>query len=199
MGNVLVEIGILLFQCFIFSVGCREGYVLEVGNLSPLERHDAVLHIEPAFTLASYALGRHQAFKLHDEVQFHGIVGGIIAPVVTKGLKQVFFETHQLFRLNFAVHKSTNIYVGLGVVLIRLIFLECLIKLLDGVFPGLGVEHAYANVTRADNPVIVVLRPFACAISRKVFPSAALDADAAALKDVVEACNQSLKTVAVVH
>ena len=132
-------------------------------------------------------------------MQFHGIVGGIVAPVVAKGLKQVFFETRQFVRLNFAVHKSTNIDVGLGVVLIRLIFLESLIKLLDGVFSGLGVEHAYANVTRADNPVIVVLRPFACAISRKVFPTAALDADAAALEDIVEARNQSLKTIAVVH
>ena len=60
------------------------------------------------------------------------------------------------------------------------------------------MKHTDAHIAGAYGLIVDILRPFTCAISGEVLPSAAFDADTPWLVYVVKFGYQSLETVAVV-
>ena len=113
------------------------------------------------------------------------------------------FEELVLERLEFVgfqltFHKSAYVNEGLGASVTGFVPIHGLLKLFDGVFPSNLMKHTDTQVAGTHGLIVDILRPFTGAISGKVLPSAAFDADAPWFVDVVKFGYQSLETVAVV-
>ena len=130
-------------------------------------------------------VGVDQSLELHDKVEFHGVLGGIIAPIVSHLLKQLVFELLKFFLFHLAFHQSTGIDVGLGVIAGALILSHGVVELLDGVLSCSFVEEADAHIAGTKHLVVFILGSGACAVGKEVFPTFELDAYTTILVDII--------------
>ena len=92
LGDVFVQPGIFLLQVVVFRIGGRKGQISVVGYFHSLQQDISFLNFQLATFVCRQSHRRHKAFQLHDEVQFHGVVVGIVAPVVTDAFEEFVLE-----------------------------------------------------------------------------------------------------------
>ena len=198
LGDVLIELGIFLLQIAVLGIGCRKRQIGIIGYLDALQRDIALFHLQLAAVACRQPHVGHQALKLHDEVQVHSLITGIVAPIMAYALEEFVLERLEFVGLDFALYKSAYINEGLGTSVADLVCIQSLIELFEGILSRLFMKHADAHIAGAYGLIVDILRPFACAISGEVLPSAAFDADTPWLIYVVKFGYKSLETVAVV-
>ena len=111
-----------------------------------------------------------QSLELHDKVEFHGVLGGIVAPVVSHLLKQLVFELLKFFLFHLAFHQSTGIDIGLGVIASALVFSYGVVELLNSVLSCSFVEEADTHIAGAEHLVVLILCTCACAVGKEILP-----------------------------
>ena len=198
LGDVLVELGIFLLQIAVLGIGCRKRQIGIIGYLDALQRDIALFHLQLAAVACRQPHVRYETLKLHDKMEIHAVITGIVAPIMANALEEFVLERLEFVGFNLALYKSAYINEGLGMTVIGSVFIQSLFKLLDGILSSLFMEHTDAHIAGAYGLIVDILRPFTCAISGEVLPSAAFDADTPWLVYVVKFGYQSLETVAVV-
>ena len=198
LGDVLVELGIFLLQIAVLGIGCRKRQIGIVGYLDALQRDIALFHLQLAAVACRQPHVRYESLKLHDKMEIHAVITGIVAPIMANALEELVLERLEFVSLDLALYKSAYINEGLGMTVIGSVFIQSLFKLLDGILSSLFMEHTDAHIAGAYGLIVDILRPFTCAISGEVLPSAAFDADTPWLVYVVKFGYQSLETIAVV-
>ena len=198
LGDVLVELGIFLLQIAVLGIGCRKRQIGIVGYLDALQRDIALFHLQLAAVACRQSHIRYETLKLHDKMEIHAVITGIVAPIMANALEELVLERLEFVGFDLALYKSAYIDEGLGMTVIGFVFIQSLFKLLDGILSSLFMEHTDAHIAGAYGLIVDILRPFTCAISGEVLPSAAFDADTPWLVYVVKFGYQSLETVAVV-
>ena len=198
LGDVFVELGVFLLQTAVLMIGCRKRQMGIVGYLDALQRDFALFYLQLAAVACSQPHVGHQALKLHDEVQVHSVITGIVAPIMANALEEFVLERLEFAGLDLALYKSAYINEGLGTSVADLVCIQSLIELFEGILSGLFMKQTDAHIAGAYGLIVDILRPFTSAISGEVLPSAAFDADTPWLVYVVKFGYQSLETVAVV-
>ena len=198
LGDVLVELGIFLFQIAVLGIGCRKRQMGIIGYLDALQRDIALFHLQLAAVACRQPHVRYETLKLHDKMEIHAVITGIVAPIMANALEELVLERLEFVGFDLTFYKSAYINEGLGMTVIGSVFIQSLFKLLDGILTCLFMEHTDAHIAGAYGLIVDILRPFTCAISGEVLPSAAFDADTPWLVYVVKFGYQSLETVAVV-
>ena len=198
LGDVFVELGVFLLQTAVLMIGCRKRQIGIVSYLDALQRDFALFHLQLAAVACSQPHVRYEPLKLHDKMEIHAVFTGIVAPIMANALEEFVLERLEFVGFDLPIYKSAYINEGLGMTVIGSVFIQSLFKLLDGILSSLFMEHTDAHIARAYGLIVDILRPFTCAISGEVLPSAAFDADTPWLVYVVKFGYQSLETVAVV-
>ena len=130
-------------------------------------------------------VGVDQSLELHDKVEFHGVLGGIVAPIVSHLLKQLVFELLKFFLFHLAFHQSTGIDIGFGVIAGALVFSYGVVELLDGVLSCSFVEEADTHIAGTEHLVVLILRTSACAIGKEILPFLEFNTYATIFVDVI--------------
>ena len=198
LGDVLVELGTFLLQTAILGIGCRKRQIGVVGYFVALQRYVARLHLQLAAVACRQSHDGHKTLKLHNKLEVHAVITGIVAPVMANALEELVLERLEFVGFQLAFHKSAYVNEGLGMGVTGFVPIHSLSKLFDGVFSCNLMKHTDTQVAGTHGLIVGILRPFPGAISGKVLPSAAFDADAPWFVDVVKFGYQSLETVAVV-
>ena len=198
LGDVFVELGVFLLQTAVLMIGCRKRQIGIVGYLDALQRDFALFNLQLAAVACSQPHVGHQALKLHDKVQVHSVITGIVAPIMAYAPEEFVLERLEFVGLDLALYKSAYINEGLGTSVADLVCIQSLIELFEGILSRLFMKQTDAHIAGAYGLIVDILRPFACAISGEVLPSAAFDADAPWLIYVVKFGYKGLETVAVV-
>ena len=198
LGDVLVELGIFLLQIAVFGIGCRKRQIGIVGYLDALQRDITLFHLQLAAVACRQPHVRYESLKLHDKMEIHAVITGIVAPIMANALEELVLERLEFVSLDLALYKSAYINEGLGMTVIGSVFIQSLFKLLNSILSSLFMEHTDAHIAGAYGLIVDILRSFTCAISGEVLPSAAFDADTPWLVYVVKFGYQSMETVAVV-
>ena len=191
-GDLCIQSGNGLFQRKVFRIFGGKREIVQFGYLVAVKRNDSVLYLK-VVTLGYGSVARYRwndPLQLHDKMQLHGIVGGIVAPIMPHPIEQIFLESFQCLVLHFTFYQGTNIDKCLGVTLILHIFVQGLIELLYGVFSRFAVKHTDTNIAGTYYAVVVVLSTGSGAKCRKIFPTSAPYAIPPRLENFVQRSHQ---------
>ena len=132
-------------------------------------------------------------------MQFHSIIGRIVAPIVPYLFKQIFLEFCKLCFLELSISQRTNIDISLGSLFVDIILVECLVKLFDSEFSTLTMKHSYAHITLSHYFVIVILSASASTMSCKIFPTFQFNAYTTRLIYIVKCGYKTMKTISILN
>ena len=130
-------------------------------------------------------VGVNQSLELHDKVEFHGIFGGIVAPIVSHLLKQLFFELLEFFIFHFALNQSTDIDVGHRVIAGALVFGYSVVELLNSVLSCSLMEKTDTHIVITEHFIVFILGTGACAVGEEILPTPKFDAYATRFVNVI--------------